>query len=376
MTLPRPEDAPRFQDDTCWDERVHQNLCAWLPTCSGYAVFDWDNTSIAGDIQEGVLAFQIKHDRWLLEPTKMKSALHAEIPSEALSQTVYAGLTLGEVLKRAARAYATLWELPKEDARREAPRAELGWALFCAYNTLKGASSDNVRCQWIACLCAAGATPEQITELTHDAITWHHAIDPSMMMWPEPEDLPDHDEDAITSRVGLRALSSMIALYKELRTCGVDVWVCSASMEQVVRAFASDPRYGYGVAPERVIGLRPALDEATRRYQPRLEGIATHGSGKARAIEALIALRYEGRGPCLVAGDSEGDVAMMTRFGEDTERVLLADRQQAPSSPIGELCARAFEARGEASSKWLIQGRDERRGVLTPAPRSVLIERA
>jgi len=53
-------------------------------------------------------------------------------------------------------------------------------------------------------------------------------------------------------------------LYHKLMENGIEVYVISAAHEELVRMVAADPRYGYGVKPENVIGVTTLLkDPAT-----------------------------------------------------------------------------------------------------------------
>ncbi|KAG5979856.1 hypothetical protein E4U43_006820 [Claviceps pusilla] len=52
-----------------------------------------------------------------------------------------------------------------------------------------------------------------------------------------------------------RVLAGQVELYNKLMANGIDVYVVSAASEELVRMVASDPKYGYNVKPENVIGV-------------------------------------------------------------------------------------------------------------------------
>lgn len=54
-----------------------------------------------------------------------------------------------------------------------------------------------------------------------------------------------------------------IELYNRLMANGIDVYVVSASSEELVRMVSSDPKYGYNVKPENVIGVTTMLKNTT-----------------------------------------------------------------------------------------------------------------
>lgn len=51
---------------------------------------------------------------------------------------------------------------------------------------------------------------------------------------------------------GLRLTPEIACIQHALRGAGIDVVVVSASCEEVVKTFANDPRYGYGIPAENV----------------------------------------------------------------------------------------------------------------------------
>lgn len=52
-----------------------------------------------------------------------------------------------------------------------------------------------------------------------------------------------------------KVFRGQVELYNKLMANGIDVYVVSAASEELVRMVASDPKYGYNVKPENVIGV-------------------------------------------------------------------------------------------------------------------------
>lgn len=52
-----------------------------------------------------------------------------------------------------------------------------------------------------------------------------------------------------------KVFRGQVELYNRLMANGIDVYVVSAASEELVRMVASDPKYGYNVKPENVIGV-------------------------------------------------------------------------------------------------------------------------
>lgn len=116
----------------------------------------------------------------------------------------------------------------------------------------------------------------------------------------------------------------MQELYAKLRENGIEVYVMTAANEEIVRMVASDPKYGYKVKPENVIGVNVLLkdpgtgalttsrlqikkgkyDEAANRklmVTPYLMNPMTWYEGKLGSIAGWI---DQWRKPILVAGDT------------------------------------------------------------------------
>ncbi|KAF1919443.1 hypothetical protein BDU57DRAFT_141267 [Ampelomyces quisqualis] len=126
-------------------------------------------------------------------------------------------------------------------------------------------------------------------------------------------------------------------LYKALMDHGIAVYVISAAHEELVRMVASDPKYGYNVPPQNVIGVTTMLRNVTSgdltnaRIQikagtyneeanldlvvgPYLYTPATWFAGKWAAILTYI---DQWKRPVLAAGDTPGSDSYMQFHGVD-----------------------------------------------------------
>ncbi|KAL1859498.1 hypothetical protein Daus18300_009643 [Diaporthe australafricana] len=129
-------------------------------------------------------------------------------------------------------------------------------------------------------------------------------------------------------------------LYNRLMANGIDVYVISAASEELVRMVASDPKYGYNVPPQNVIGVTTFLRNTTtgdlvtaRRqiedgvydpeanmdlvYTPFLSTPATWMTGKFAAILSFI---DEWRMPVLAGGDTPNSDGPMQFHGVDVSK--------------------------------------------------------
>ncbi|TQV93419.1 hypothetical protein V2A60_010174 [Cordyceps javanica] len=141
-----------------------------------------------------------------------------------------------------------------------------------------------------------------------------------------------------------KIFAGQVELYNKLMANGIDVYVITAASEEIVRMVASDPKYGYNVKPENVIGTTLLLRNTksgsiqTSRKQvadgiysaeavkddgsdlvmtPYLWAPATWKMGKWAAILSYI---DEWKKPILVAGDSPESDAPMLLHGVDAAR--------------------------------------------------------
>lgn len=151
-----------------------------------------------------------------------------------------------------------------------------------------------------------------------------------------------YDGDVITpiSVMPPRIFKGQVELYNELMRNGIDVYVVTAANEEIVRMVASDPKYGYNVPPQNIIGVTTLLRNdtdgngtlTTTRKQV-LAGIYNEEanldltltsylwsptpwfSGKWAAILEYI---DPWKKPVLVAGDTPGSDTYMQFQGVDT----------------------------------------------------------
>ena len=155
-----------------------------------------------------------------------------------------------------------------------------------------------------------------------------------------------------------RFFTGMTELYNKLMENGIEVYVVSAAHEELVRMVAADPKYGYNVPPENVIGVTTLLEDpatgtfttarklvaegtydwpATMDYvmRPYLWTPGTWMEGKQAAILAYI---DQWRPAALIAGDTPISDGYMLLHGVDTEKGgrVWVDRRERYRTQIEE----------------------------------------
>ena len=305
-----------------WNPRVYYALTELLteygnksksydPDCRPYAVFDYDNTTIIDDIAQTLLVYQIENLAFEFTPAECFDVLTRGV--EDLDTDFGGGWTPRILAEDLSDDYAVL------DSLRDNPDALYGSDEYRDFRAKLWYLSSNIDqtdpdspfgCIWITTLLD-GMTDGQVRSLTRESVAYWMEQE---SMWKETWTTPD-GEISVDVPKGIGLTAEMRNLYRALETNGFDVYVCSASLESVVEAMACDPAYGLGLDEEQVYGIRlvPTADGRLRAVGDSTY-VQTYREGKVACIQEFIAPSHGGNGPALVAGDSNGDFAMLTSF--------------------------------------------------------------
>ncbi|CAD5107541.1 HAD family hydrolase [Zestomonas carbonaria] len=296
-----------------------------------YAVFDMDNTSYQFDIEESLLPY-----------LEAKGVLSREKMDPSLK----------------------LIPFRDRDGFRE--------SLFSYYYRLCEID-DQVCYPWVA---------QIFSGLTLRELKGH--VD-ALMASGEPVPVRYYDGDKVVegSVTPPRPFAGMQELYNRLREEGIEVYVVTAASEEIVRMIASDPKYGYNVKPENVIGVTLLLKDrasgalTSSRLQirqgdydpvgnldlelpPYLTGPMTWYEGKLATILAWV---DQWRKPVLVAGDTPLSDGYMLFNGTDVDKGglrLWVDRKDKYTSQVADWQGSAARRQAElglavtADRNWLM----------------------
>jgi len=322
-----------------WDPQVREALNGLMASSGkrSYAVFDFDQTSIVHDISQALWVYQIEHLRYAEAP------FHHFLdgipsPEEPMPET---GITYAEMGSILAAEYDSLTVILESGESIEAVRQSYLYLDFRARMYSLYEAMDNQWGSWVAYLwqpgLLAGFTENEAKTLVRDAIAEHLGLDKLAV---EPWHSPDGQWGGDVMR-GIWVAPEMKDLYHCLEVAGIDVYVCSASLELIVEVLACDSIMGFSLPAEQVYGLRFVSGERIiAEFDPDFK--QPNREGKVDCIRAYIAPAYGNAGPVLVAGDSNGDVAMLTAF-LDMRHGLIIDVGRSPESPIGQLATQAKE---------------------------------
>lgn len=274
-----------------WPKDAAQNLESMIAANANkgsYAVFDMDNTSYRYDLTESLLPF-----------LEMKGVLTREKLDPSLK----------------------LIPFKDQDGRQE--------SLNSYYNRL--CEIDDLVCYpWIA-QSFSGLTLQELKGYIDELMSYGKTI---------PATYYEGDTLKTTEINPPRLFRGIQELYAKLRENGIEVYVMTAAHEELVRMVASDPRYGYNVKPENVIGVTTLLKDrktgalTTTRKQvaagtydpeanlpleitPYLWTPATWFTGKYAAILTYI---DPWKKAVLIAGDTPVSDGPMLFYGVDAAK--------------------------------------------------------
>lgn len=363
-----------------------------------YAVFDFDNTTAILDVEEHVVIYQLEQLRMGIKPEQMYNTLVSGVPQSDLLKPLEGlqkSASIDALARDAAQAYKKLYEagciqIPNRTPRRadwgvhSADAAEFAVKVWLLYETIDEQCGSGVSYPWITYLFT-GMTPQEVFDLTQDALDYYKQQSSlpgyfTVRTISSPANYPSRcGAVSIRFKQGLVVSDELKELYAALDANGIDVYVCTASLREVIRAAAA-----FFALPgiDGFIGLEIQKDARGRyvnQYDYSVHPI-TQGKGKTDAIKQILAPRYGGNGPIFTAGDSLGDYDFCTAFPE-TRICLILNRVR--SDDFGLLAAQAVwqtqskiyfsELNKAGKTRYLLQGRNENRGVLHADSRVILL---
>ncbi len=344
------------------------------PARRPYAVFDWDNTCIMNDCEEALLVYLIEQFAFAMTPDEFAAVVSRNVPSgpfkAGYANSAGAPVLMEDVAADVVADYRWLTDARTAgaslDALHKLPEfQDLRAKLYFMYEAICDSHPIEIGYTWIITLFA-GMTPAGLQALA--AASNLHGLGDALRMvkFDSPASLPGKAGIVSISHFqGLRVNEEIRALMHTLRANGIDVFVSTASLDDVVRVFAADPNLGYGVAPENVIGLRLDMRDGKYTSGYRQGWHFNWGPGKTVGIRNVLGARGD---PLMVFGDSDGDAWMLREFAGTQVGVII---NRMKKGEIGALSAQAAASLGDARARYLLQGRNEHTGIAMPDERSL-----
>ncbi len=217
-------------------------------------------------------------------------------------------------------------------------QADPQWAEFATkmramYDLVYDAESASVAYPWVL-YWFTGMTQQEVYNLAYASHSYYGSVETSTVTWTSPAEIASKvGVVEYTWNSGIAVSKNIVELWAALQANGIDVWVCSASAMEPVRA-AIDV-FGLHDYCTGVLAMTRTLDDNgkyTNSYDYKTgyawfateggweeatenpTGAQTQGVGKVTAISNAIAPFYNGAGPLAGFMDSTGDFNFCTEF--------------------------------------------------------------
>lgn len=333
-------------------------LCETYGNTGAYAVFDFDNTCSIFDVEEQLAIYQLQTMTFAITPEQLPEVLFTEIGDHDEDRTDlgYGNGSYADWVDDITAAYTYLYEnygpftAEGLDAEAQATiQADPQWAEFATkmrtmYDLVYDAESASVAYPWVL-YWFTGMTEEEVYNLAKGSHTLYKGLETTTEHWETPADI-ESKVGVVTYdwTSGTQVSDSVISLWKQLDEAGIDVWVCSASATDPIRA-AIDT-WGMHEYCTGMLAMTNVLDENGKyvnaydyengcgwyckdggkwEKMKTPEGAQTQGIGKVIAVTNAIAPEYDNHGPIAGFMDSTGDYNFCTEF-ETLKLVICFNR--------------------------------------------------
>ncbi len=358
---------------------------------SAYVVSDFDNTTAIFDITYQCNAYQLQTMAFALDPQGLRAALASGLDESADDNAPW--------LDDIETAYGYLWEkygpftpAGLDEQAQKTVQADPQWMEFATkmkalYEHVEDITDDPTACAWVL-HWYAGMTEDEVYALFRRSCEAYRDADTESVTWTSPESI-DSKLGVVSCdfTLGVSVPEDVRAMMKACGDNGIDVWICSASPVDGVRA-AVDV-YGLEDCVHGAIGMTQKLENGV--FVPIYDWEtgyawvrADNGSwektdhaicalpsreGKVQAIENALVPLY-GRGPLAGFMDSSGDFNFCTEF--DSMKMVIcynrADRKITEGAGLVAAVAvyqqdslgyDLAKANAAGDTYYLLQGRDE-----------------
>lgn len=328
-----------------------------------YAVFDWDYTSIYQDTQENLFRYQIDNLKFDMTPKEFAKAIRKDIPLDDFAKGYENAkgekINITKIGNDLDKRYEFLYEnyiknkkMSLDEIKKTEEFKDFRGKLAFLYEAIGGTFSHDIAYPWVLYLFH-GMTKDEVQKLAKEANDYgignklgKYTLESSDKL------LGEAGKIVYEYKSGLRTQPEIANLFHELQKNGIEVYIVSASLEDIVKVFASDKSYGYNLKPENVYGMRLEMNKDKYLSQYKKGYPQTQTKGKVETINKFLKPKHGGKDPILIAGDSGGDENMLTEY-KGTKVLLLMKRK-------GKLDDVAKDKRA------LIQTRNEQTGLLVP----------
>lgn len=319
-----------------WNRRNHRILNRFFQTnqSPGWAVFDWDNTCIFGDIGDAFFRWQVFQLDFRLNAAGMDRLIPTRIGR--ITDLTHAGnsFSLSFIKEQILGNYSALIKArlkPGRSSRNASYRDYLFYFLFLHEGLLQSPEIGySFTYPWVVRFLA-GFSPAEIKMRAKGIASRQRR---RLIRWRSISDADGRHRCGWLE--GLRIYPEMKNLIRFLRELGFRVAIVTASHPDIVAGMAE----GAGFVVDRLVGM-------SSRRRPNF------GTGKVSNIR-----RFLDRPPIFVAGDSNSDYEMLTAFPETGLRLLVY-------RGLRGRIERLYRKAAQADSGFLLQGIDPHKGCFS-----------
>ena len=328
-----------------------------------YVVFDWDYTSIYQDTQENLFRYQIDNLKFEMTPAAFSKAIRKDIPldnfDKEYSNVKGQAINITKIANDLDKRYTFLYNNYIKDKKMSLEKIkateefkDFRGKLAFLYEAIGGSFSHDIAYPWVLYLFD-NMTVEEVQKLAKEANDFGIGNKLGKYVLESSDKLTgEAGKVRYEYKSGLRTQPETANLFHEFEKNGIKVYIVSASLEDIVKVFASDKSYGYNLSPDSVYGMRLEMDGNKYSAEYKHGYPQTQTKGKVEVINRYLKPKHGGKDPILVAGDSIGDANMLSEY-KGTKVLLLMKRK-------GKLDDLAKDARA------LVQKRNEQTGLFVP----------
>lgn len=328
-----------------------------------YVVFDWDYTSIYQDTQENLFRYQIDNLRFKMTPEEFKVAIRKDIPkdnfADGYENAAGKKINIDKIGEDLDKDYTFIYEnyiknkkMTLEEIQKTEEFKDFRGKLAFLYEAIGGTFSHDIAYPWVL-YQFTGMTSAEVKALAKEANDFGIGNKLGKYTLESSDKLTGKAGKIVyTYKSGLRTQPETYNLFHIFKNNGIDVYVVSASLEDVVEVFAVDPSYGYNLSEDNIFGMRLEMKNGKYTTEYKKDYPQTQTKGKVEAINRFIKPKHNGKEPILVAGDSSGDYNMMTEF--KTIQTLLIMKREGKLDDL------------DKDSRAVIQKRNSQTGLFTP----------
>jgi hypothetical protein len=384
---------------------------------NAYAVFDWDNTSIFGDVQEILFIYQIDNLDFKMTPDEFEYSFthytdngltkNLEIPSDnfdkSFSNVEGKQININLIAEDCCSYYKYFYEhyrgmnpktkngLTLEEIQKTNQFKDFKAKMWFTYEALYKSFSANVSYTWVMYVTAPGFTQKEFSSLVVKAIDWGIKRESKKVYFDSPASLKSKAGVICNTAAGncfgntIHPTAEMGSLFNCLEKNNIPVYISTASFQNIVEEVATNPKYGYKLPKNHAMGLRLKKD-SKGKFLPEYDfsnGYVINSlTGKTININNILATKYK-TNPIMIGGDSDGDYSMMTELSglnsvkmvnnfRPLQLVLVVNRVKG--GKIGEICKIATEqlyGKLFGNTVVVLQGRDENLGIWIPTEKTL-----